>query len=54
MSKTEILFFISWIICGSCVEAIFEYPAALIIVIASFVVASICAVWMYRVMKEGV
>ena len=54
MRAAGILFFISWLICCSCVDAIFEDPAALIMMIASFAIASICAIRMYLGMKEGV
>ena len=53
MRAAGILFFISWILCGCCIEAIFENPAALPIVIASLIIMSCAALRIAR-MKEGV
>ena len=55
MSNTVIvLFFISWFICGCCLDAIFENPAAMVIVMASVIIAIGCTVQVIKGMKEGV
>lgn len=53
MRAAGILFFVSWILCGCCIDAVFENPAALFGVIASlFTMGCISAT--YTKMKEGV
>ena len=50
MSKTEILFFVSWIVCGSCVEAIFDDRRALVIAACALIVAFVSGL---RIVREA-
>lgn len=54
MSAAGVLFFISWLLCGCCIDGIFENQAAMWVVIASVVVAMSCAALLYKRSKEGV
>ena len=50
MSKaTGIIFFIAWILCGCCLDCIFEDPRAFVIVVVALIVALGC---MFRMCKE--
>ena len=53
MRAAGVLFFVSWILCGCCIDAIFENPAALFIVIASLITMG-CISAAFTKMKEGV
>ena len=50
MSKTEILFFISWIVCGSCIEGIFDDRRALLIAVCALIVAFVSGL---RIVREA-
>ena len=53
MRAAGVLFFVSWILCGCCIDAIFENPAALFVVIASLITMG-CISAAFKKMKEGV
>ena len=48
----EIIFFISWLICGLCLECCFEDPTVLVAVIGAALVAIGCAVMMEKQRRE--
>ena len=50
MRKTEILFFVSWIICGCCVESIFDDRRALVIAACALIVAFVSGL---RIAREA-
>lgn len=39
MSKYEIMFFVSWLVCGCCIENIFNDRSALAVVLIALIVA---------------
>lgn len=55
MSKTEILFFVSWIVCGSCIEAIFDDRRALVIAVCALIVGVVAGLGIIRndLLEEG-
>lgn len=50
MSKTEILFFVSWIVCGGCIEGIFDDRRALVIAACALIVAFVSGL---RIVREA-
>ncbi len=39
MSKYEIMFFVSWLVCGCCIDGIFSDHHALVAVVVALIVA---------------
>lgn len=54
MSAAGILFFISWLICGCCIDGIFEDRRLLIVVLIALIVALLSGLRIIREeMQEG-
>lgn len=50
MSKYEIMFLVSWLVCGCCIDGIFSDPHALVAVVVALIVAFVSGL---GIVKEG-